>query len=146
MLVGDKKGMQVPSESSLGESYPPGSEQESSQQQRPVANNKSSLAEQTPNRGFPPVRQRESRRSAKLSSWSKSLVFATQTPFRQQAPYLRFEGNVLLQGETTGDSTSPASSGVCGTPVQGILREEGVRSEWFQAGGCPRLPNTSQQP
>lgn len=107
MLVGDKKGMQVPSETSLGESYPLRSEQKSSsQQQRPVPNNKSKLRRADPEsaeRGTdPPGRQQESRRHAKLLSRSKSLVFATQTPFKQQAVYLGYEANTFLQGEATG--------------------------------------------
>lgn len=49
MLVGDKKGMQAPSETSLGESYPLRSEQKSSsQQQRPVINNKSNVGRADP--------------------------------------------------------------------------------------------------
>ena len=107
MLVGDKKGMQVPSENSLGESYPLRSEQKSSsQQQRPVTNNKSNLSRADPElaeRGtVPPGRQQESRRHAKLLSRNKSLVFATQTPFKQQAVYLGWEANAFLQGEATG--------------------------------------------
>lgn len=99
--------MQVPSETSLGESYPLRSEQKSSsQRQRPVTNNKSNLSRADPKsaeRGtVPPGRQRESRRHAKLLSQSKGLVFATPTPFKQQAVYLRHEANAFLQGEATG--------------------------------------------
>lgn len=124
MRVGDKKGMQVPSENSLGENYPPRSEQKSSsQQQRPVTNNKSDLGRADPElveQGTVPAgRQQESRRHAKLLSLSKSLVFATQTPFKQQAVYLSYEANAFLQGEamdpSDGKLYSPSSGGFSGT-------------------------------
>lgn len=109
MLVGDKKGMRVPSETRLGESYPLRSEQKSpSQQQRPVTNNKSTLGRADPasaERGtVPPGRQQGSRRHAKRSSRSKSLVFAAQAPVKQQAVYLGYEANAFLQGEATGST------------------------------------------
>lgn len=109
MLVGDKKGMRVPSETRLGESYPLRSEQKSSsQQQRPVTNNKSTLGRADPasaERGtVPPGRQQGSRRHAKHSSRSKSLVFAAQAPVKQQAVYLGYEVNAFLQGEATGST------------------------------------------
>lgn len=135
MLVGDKKGMQVPSESSLGESYPPGSEQDqvNSRGQSPIIN---------------PALQSRPRIVDSHPSGSGGAGEVPNSPHGARVWCLQHKHhlntrNVFLQGEKTGDSSSPPSRDVCGTPVQGILTEDSVRSKWFQGG--PSVLHTQEK-
>lgn len=143
MLVGDKKGMQVPSETSRGESYPLRSEQSSSSQQhRPVPIINPRSAQQTLQRGTGSP-SREAGGMPSLSQ-SKSLGFATQAPFEQQAVYHCYEVNAFLKGEAMGSADgrwcSPSQKASGGTPAWGM------GSTWLKAGEAAKEPSASLLP
>lgn len=151
MLVGDKKGMQVPSETSLGERVIHQDQRRNrvnSRGQSPRINPTS--AEQIPNQQSEapshPARQQESRRHAKLLSQSKRMVFATQTPFNSRLFILLMKqihsSKVRQQGPVDGKWSWSFQSWFQWQSYLGNCQGGGI---WVQAGRAPKKVGASPQ-